>query len=204
MAFAGSSPLDSTNGNAASGAAPIIDAIAPEPAGSPREPDDATMRPAALDVPEARAMLRVGALAIVAFEIGYTVLDRVEYPQTLARTLPLHVAIVAFGVAALVLTLSPRAMRNWQALTLLILASIMAATASIALINSDSDVLVASLAMFFFAAGTLLPWNAALASGARGDWGARVAGVLVREPRTPIRVSGSHGWCSRARRYGRN
>ncbi|MGB9383000.1 PAS domain S-box protein [Candidatus Binatus sp.] len=155
-----SSPLDSTNGDAASGAAPIIDAIAPEPAGSPREPDDATMRPAALEVPDARAILRVGALAIVAFEIGYTLLDRVEYPQTLARTLPLHVAIVAFGVAALVLTLSPRAMRNWQALTLLILASIMAATASIALINSDSDVLVASLAMSFFAAGTLLPWNA--------------------------------------------
>ena len=117
------------------------------------------MRPAALEVPDARAILRVGALAIVAFEIGYTLLDRVEYPQTLARTLPLHVAIVAFGVAALVLTLSPRAMRNWQAVTLLILASIMAATASIALINSDSDVLVASLAMSFFAAGTLLPWN---------------------------------------------
>ena len=113
----------------------------------------------ALDVPDARVLLRVGTLAIVAFEIGYTLLDRVEYPQTFARTLPLHVAIVAFGVAAFVLTLSPRAMRKWQAVTLVIFASIMAATTSIALINSDSDVLVASLALSFFAAGTLLPWN---------------------------------------------
>ena len=148
----------------------------------------------ALDVPDARVILRVGALAIVAFEIGYTLLDRVEYPQTFARTLPLHVAIVAFGVAAFVLTLSPRAMRNWQAVTLAIFASIMAATASIALINSDSDVLVASLALSFFAAGTLLPWNTAGRRRSRRLGRSRCWRTRCK-PRTPIRVSGSPGWC---------
>ena len=33
-------------------------------------------------------MLRAGALAIVAFQIGYTVLDRVEYPLTFAQNQP--------------------------------------------------------------------------------------------------------------------
>ena len=69
------------------------------------------------------SVLRAASLAIIAFQIGYTVLDGGEYPQTFARTLPLHIASMTLGVVALIATLSPRAMRNWRAIALAIGAS---------------------------------------------------------------------------------
>ena len=134
------------------------DSIAIAPADAPDErvthvtgPDDGL----ALVSP----ILRACSLAIIAFEIGYTVLDGGEYPQTFARTLPLHIASVTFGAVAFIATLSPRAMRTWRAITLIVFSSILASGASIALVNRDSDMLVASLVLFFFGAGTLLPWS---------------------------------------------
>ena len=38
------------------------------------------------------SILRASSLAIIVFQIGYIVLDGGEYPQTFARTLPLHIA----------------------------------------------------------------------------------------------------------------
>jgi PAS domain S-box-containing protein len=104
-------------------------------------------------------MLRAGAFAIIAFQIGYAVLDRGEYPQTLARTLPLHIANITLGLVALMTTLSPRAMRNWRAIALAACSVVMLSMARIAAINGNSDVLIASIVVFFFAAGVLVPWN---------------------------------------------
>jgi two-component system, sensor histidine kinase and response regulator len=87
-------------------------------------------------------------------------LDRAEYPTTFSITLPLHIASMSFGLAALVATMSPRTMRNWRAITLIAFSSLLVSTASIAVINSDSEMLVASIVLFFYGAGTLLPWNA--------------------------------------------
>ncbi|HWN58252.1 MAG TPA: hypothetical protein VNO74_09140, partial [Methylomirabilota bacterium] len=59
-------------------------------------------------------ILRGGALAIIAFQIGYVLLDGGEYPQTFARTAPFHIASVILGVLAMAVTMSPRAMRSWR------------------------------------------------------------------------------------------
>jgi PAS domain S-box-containing protein len=113
--------------------------------------------------------LRTGALAIVALEIGYTVLDRVVYPLTFAKTIPFHIACVALGLIAFMTALSSRTMRNWRAISLLTCTAIIASTAWIAVIAGDCDALVASIVLFFFGAGALLPWSprwqAALAAG---------------------------------------
>ncbi len=103
--------------------------------------------------------LRAASLAIIVFQIGYAVLDGGEYPQTFARTLPLHIASMTLGVVALMATLSPRAMRNWRAIALAICSSILAITAWIAAINSDGDVLVASILLSFLGSGALIPWS---------------------------------------------
>jgi PAS domain S-box-containing protein len=105
------------------------------------------------------SILRASSLAIIAFQIGYTVLDGAEYPQTFARTLPLHIATITLGLVAIMATLSPRAMRNWRAIALAICASILAITAWIGAINSDGDVLVASILLSFLASGVFVPWN---------------------------------------------
>ncbi len=109
--------------------------------------------------PPVSLILRAVALAVIAVQIGYTALDRMEYPLTFARTNPLHITGMALGLLALITTLSPRAMRNWQALTLAFFALIIASTAWIAVINSDGDVLVKSIWLCFFGAGVLLPWK---------------------------------------------
>ena len=105
------------------------------------------------------SILRAASIATIAFQMGYTLLDRVEYPQTFARTLPLHIASITLGLVAGVATLSPRAMRNWRAIALAICSSILAITAWIGAINSDDDVLVASILLSFLGSGTLIPWN---------------------------------------------
>ncbi|MGC2762710.1 MAG: PAS domain S-box protein [Candidatus Binatus sp.] len=105
------------------------------------------------------SILRAASIAIIAFQIGYTVLDGVEYPQTFTRTLPLHIASITLGLVAVVATLSPRAMRNWRAIALAICSSILAITAWIGAINSDGDALVASILLSFLGSGALIPWN---------------------------------------------
>jgi PAS domain S-box-containing protein len=50
-------------------------------------------------------------------------------------------------------------MRNWRAMALLVCMAIIASTARIALIDGNSDVLVASIVLCLFAAGALLPWS---------------------------------------------
>jgi PAS domain S-box-containing protein len=105
------------------------------------------------------SILRAAALAILAFQIGYTLLDGVEYPQTFARTLPLHIASMALALLAVIATFSPRAMRNWRAIALAICASILVITAWIGAINSDGDVLVASILLSFLGSGALIPWS---------------------------------------------
>jgi len=159
----GLGPRRSHNGTAAPAARPpcdpITDAVAVGPANSPGQ--TVTLATGADGSPElVSPILRACSLAIIFFQIGYTMLDRAEYPPTFSITLPLHIASMSFGLAALVATLSPRAMRNWRAITLILFSSILACTASIAVINGDSYMLVASLVLFFFGAGTLLPWNA--------------------------------------------
>ena len=104
-------------------------------------------------------MLRAGALAIIVFQIGYAVLDKSEYPQTFAQTVPLHGANIALGLVELMTTLSPCAMRIWRANALAVCSIIMLSMASIGAINSNSDVLVASIVLFFFGAGALVPWS---------------------------------------------
>jgi len=56
-------------------------------------------------------------------------------------------------------TLSPRAMLHWRAIALTICSSILAITAWIGAINSDGDVLVASILLSFLGSGALIPWN---------------------------------------------
>ena len=99
-------------------------------------------------------MLRAGSLAIVAFQVGYTLLDRAEYPQNFALTGTLHVAGVVLGLLALAAALSPLAILRWRPLALAVCSSSIAITAWIAVIDSDSDVLVASIFLFFFGAGS--------------------------------------------------
>jgi len=105
------------------------------------------------------SILRATSLAITAFQIGYTVLDGVEYPQTFARTLPLHIASITLGLVAVMATLSPWIMRNWRPVALAICASILAITAWIGAIDSDGDVLLASILLSFLGSGARVPWN---------------------------------------------
>ena len=104
-------------------------------------------------------MLRAGALAIIAFQVGYTLLDRAEYPQNFALTSTLHVASIVLGLLALAAALSPLAILRWRPLALAVCSSSIAITAWIAVVDSDSDVLVAAIFLFFFGAGAVIPWN---------------------------------------------
>ena len=133
-------------------ATPIADVTAIEPAMT-RVIDDGD------DLAGVSSTLRTGALAIVALQIGYMVLGRVVYPQNFARTSPFHFANVMLGLIALATALSPRAMRNWRAISLLIYTAIIASTAFMTVIDGDCDPLVASIVLFSFGAGAMLPWS---------------------------------------------
>jgi PAS domain S-box-containing protein len=104
-------------------------------------------------------ILRAGALAIVAFQAGYTLLDRAEYPQNFPLTSSLHVAGIVLAALALAASLSPWAVGRWRPLALAMCSSSIAITAWIAVIDSDSDVLVASILLLFLGAGSSIPWN---------------------------------------------
>ena len=105
------------------------------------------------------SMLRTGALAVLIFQVAYTPLDRIEYPLKFAQTRPLHITGMIVGLLALLVTVSPLRKRNWRGLTLAIYAIVTVCTAWIAVIESDSDVLVGSILMSSFAAGALVPWS---------------------------------------------
>jgi hypothetical protein len=102
-------------------------------------------------------ILRGGGLAILAFQIGYTVLDGGRYPHTFPRSLPLHIAGMTVTLLAIMLAMVPRAIRHWQAILLTVCSMVLALSTSIAMINGNNDVLVASIVVFFFGAGALVP-----------------------------------------------
>jgi len=104
-------------------------------------------------------MLRASSLALIAFQTAYTLLDRAEYPLAFAKTSSLHIAGVAVGLIAFAITLSPRATRNWRAISMAVFVLVIVAAARIAVLEGDSDVLVALLVLFFFGGGALLPWS---------------------------------------------
>jgi len=138
--------------------AAITDDLASQPAHSSEQATTLARRPDD-DSTWIAPMLRASASALLAFQIGYAMLDRVEYPLTFAQTRSLHIANVAVALIALMLALSPRAARYWRPLSITIYAVVIAGTAWIAAIDGDSDVLVASIALFFFSGGALLPWS---------------------------------------------
>ncbi len=119
------------------------------------------------------SLLRAGSLAIIALQIGYMVLGRIVYPLTFARTGPFHIASITLGLIAFMTAPSPRAVRNWRAISLLIYAAIIASTAVMTMVDGDCDPLVLSLVLFFFGAGALLPW------GPRWQAALEVAGVIA-------------------------
>ncbi|HSZ21519.1 MAG TPA: PAS domain S-box protein, partial [Candidatus Sulfotelmatobacter sp.] len=146
----------SNNGTSASithpFASPIANVTAIEPAMT-RVMDDGD------DLAGVSSTLRTGAFAIIALQIGYTVLGRLVYPHNFASTSPFHLANVTLGLIALATALSPRAMRNWRAISLLVFTAIIASTAFMTVIDGDCDPLVASIVLFSFGAGAMLPWS---------------------------------------------
>jgi PAS domain S-box-containing protein len=152
----------SDNGASASAAdghsAPVTDPIAIEPS---RGSDHAMTR--VIDDGDNFALLsptaRAASLVIIAFQLGYTALDRVEYPLTFPRTAPLHLASIGLGLIVLMAAMSQRPIRNWRAMALLVCMAVIASTARIAVLDGNSDVLVASIVLFLFATGALLPWS---------------------------------------------
>jgi hypothetical protein len=65
-----------------------------------REPGAITLVMGARDSSAKVSALRTGSMAVLAFQIGYTLLDRVEFPLTFARTAPLHIAAMVVGIVA--------------------------------------------------------------------------------------------------------
>src|SRR5579862_3354775 len=103
--------------------------------------------------------LRASTLALVAFQIAYSVIDRLEYPLRFAQSNPLHIASMAVAAIAFTITLSPRAMRYWGGFSIAVFALTIAGAVWIAILDADSDVLVAMIVLFFFGGGALLPWR---------------------------------------------
>ncbi|MGA8643430.1 hypothetical protein [Candidatus Binatus sp.] len=66
--------------------------------------------------------LRASTLALVAFQIAYLVLDRLEYPLRFAQSCPLHLASIAVAVLAFTVTLSPGALRYWRGFSIAVFA----------------------------------------------------------------------------------
>ena len=151
--------------------AALTDHISVEPAGAVRGSDGAMTRviDEGDDSAAVSSILHTGALAVIALQIGYMVLDRIVHPDNFSRTSPFHVASVTLGLIALLATLSPHAMRNWRAITLSVYTAMIASTAFIAIIDGDCDPLVATIVLFSFGAGAMLPWGsrwqAALGAG---------------------------------------
>ena len=104
-------------------------------------------------------ILRASALAVIAFQLAYTILDGADFSQTFARTLPFHIANMTLVAAGIIASLSPTAMRHWRAITLVVSASILFGAMQIAVIDRDGHVLVTSIVLLFFGAGALIPWN---------------------------------------------
>ncbi|MFZ2062184.1 MAG: PAS domain S-box protein [Candidatus Binatus sp.] len=103
--------------------------------------------------------LRASTLALVAFQIAYLVLDRLEYPLRFAQSCPLHLASIAVAVLAFTVTLSPGALRYWRGFSIAVFALTIACAVWIADLDRDGDVLVAMIVLFFFGGGALLPWS---------------------------------------------
>ena len=141
--------------------AALTDPIAIEPAGASRSSDGAMTRVMddADNSAEVSSALRTGAIVIIALQIGYMVLGRIVYPHNFARTSPFHVAGVTLGLIALVTALSRCAMRNWRVISLLVYTAIIASTAFVTVIDGDCDPLVASIVLFSFGTGAMLPWG---------------------------------------------
>jgi PAS domain S-box-containing protein len=165
----------SGNGTAAAArgvTAALTDHIAGEPAGVARSSGEAVTRVTddGDNLAAVAPILRTGSIAIIALQIGYMVLDRIAYPHTFASNGPFHIASITLGLIAFMTALSPRAMRHWRAISLLIYTAIIASAAFITVIDGDCDPLVASIVLFSFGAGALLPWSprwqAALEAGA--------------------------------------
>ena len=127
---------------------------------------------------------RAATLVIIAFQVGYTLLDRVEHPLMFPGTGLLHVVSIGLGLIALLTAMSPRPIRNWRAFALFICVAIIAITARIAAIDGNSEVLVASIVLFLFAAGALLPWDPRFqaALGASGAIAMLGYSMYAREP----------------------
>ena len=92
------------------------------------------------------------------------------------------------ALVAFIATLSPRAMRNWRAFALIIFASIIASAASDCGDRRDSDVLVASIVLFFFGAGTLLPWGPRWQAALEAIGALAIVGVLDADRRPESRI----------------
>ena len=103
--------------------------------------------------------LRASTLALVAFQVAYLVLDRLEYPLRFAQSGPLHLASIAVAVLAFTVTLSPGALRYWRGFSIAVFALTIACGVWIADLDRDGDVLVAMIVLFFFGGGALLPWS---------------------------------------------
>ena len=103
-------------------------------------------------------MLRAGAFAIIVFQIGYALLTAgisADLGENSAASYRKHYAGpgCAHGNAL------PACIRNWRAIALAVCSLILLSTAWIAAINGNSDVLIASILLFFLGAGALFPWN---------------------------------------------
>ena len=103
--------------------------------------------------------LRASTAALVAFQVAYSVLDRIEYPSTFAQTYPFHLACIAVAAIAFIVTLSPDAMRYWRGFSIAVFGLTITGAVWIAVLDADSDVLIAMIVLFFFGGGALLPWS---------------------------------------------
>jgi PAS domain S-box-containing protein len=169
----------------------LTDRIAVEPAGAARRPDDAMTRMMdGDDFAWVSSIVRAGSLTLIAFQIGYTMFDRVEHPLTFANTSPLHIACITIGLIALATALSPRALRNWRAIWLLIFTAILVCTTRMSVIDGDCDVLVTSIVLFFFSAGALVPWGPRwqAALGASGAIAMLGYSVHSADPRSSLTI----------------
>ncbi len=138
---------------------------------------------------EVSPTLRTGAIVIIALQIGYMVLGRIVYPHNFARTSPFHVAGVTLGLIALVTALSPRAMRNWRLISLLVYTAIIASTAFMTVIDGDCDPLVASIVLFSFGAGAMLPWGPRWQAALEVGGAIAMIGYSMHTPDTTLSVA---------------
>ena len=169
--IAHSAPRRKAASTESGGSAPTADPIE-------AAPDDASVglaAPAPEDFVSDTPILRAGALAIIIFQMGYTLLDRVVNPLKFPRTAPMHILCIVVGLLAFAATLTSFARPYWRGLTLATCAAILTCMTCIAVIVGHFDVLVASNLLFFLAAGTMIPWSPRWQAALEG-WG--VLGLL--------------------------